>query len=283
MKTLHDLSLTERLAYSTVRIECTYRNGSSGMGTGFFFNFLRNDAINTTVPVIITNKHVVKDSIMGKLILSKADEHGQPVDEEHLPVEVQNFEQGWKMHPDPDVDLCAMPIASVLIGAENAGIRLAIVPLESSLLFTGIYRENDLDALEEVLMIGYPNGLWDSVNNKPIFRKGITATHPLKNYLGKKEFVIDIACFPGSSGSPIFTYHANTYKDEAGKLLMDSRIRLIGVLYAGPQMKVNGEIEIVDIPTVQTMQAASRVMINLGYVIKAERIIELEKLFVHAN
>ena len=53
-------------------------------------------------------------------------------------------------------------------------------------------------------MIGYPDGIWDSVNNLPVIRKGITATHPHISWNGKTEFLTDIASFPGSSGSPYF-------------------------------------------------------------------------------
>ena len=34
------LSISEQLAYSTIRIECQYNDGSSGTGTGFFFKLL---------------------------------------------------------------------------------------------------------------------------------------------------------------------------------------------------------------------------------------------------
>ena len=45
-------SLTEQLMFNTVRIEA--HDGSSG--TGFFFNFSDGEF---TIPVLITNKHVV--------------------------------------------------------------------------------------------------------------------------------------------------------------------------------------------------------------------------------
>lgn len=38
------------------------------------------------------------------------------------------------------------------------------------------------------------------------FRRGITATNINFDYNGKKEFVIDAACFPGSSGFPVFIW-----------------------------------------------------------------------------
>lgn len=46
------ISLAEKLMFNTVRIETL--DGSSG--TGFFFNFKQGEL---TIPVLITNKHVV--------------------------------------------------------------------------------------------------------------------------------------------------------------------------------------------------------------------------------
>ena len=36
---------------------------------------------------------------------------------------------------------------------------------------------NSLNAMEEVIFVGYPNGMWDSIHNLPILRKGITLLH----------------------------------------------------------------------------------------------------------
>jgi len=107
----------------------------------------------------------------------------------------------------------------------------------------------DLTALEEILMLGYPVGLWDTVNNMPIFRKGITATHPNLNYDGKDEFLIDAACYPGSSGSPVFLYNLGNYSNRQGGTVIGTRIALPGILYAGPQFSVEGEIKVLPIPT----------------------------------
>ena len=45
-----------------------------------------------------------------------------------------------------------------------------------------------LDFAEEVLVIGYPNALWDEANNLPLFSKGIASTHPAKDFNSKPEF-----------------------------------------------------------------------------------------------
>ena len=129
-------------------------------------------------------------------------------------------------------------------------------------------------------MIGYPIGIWDSVNNKPIFRKGVTATHPNFDYNGKKEFLIDMACFPGSSGSPVFIFNEGGYRDKKGNTFMGkSRILFLGTLYAGPQHTATGEIKVVNISTSTKPIAISKIPNNLGLVIKHNRILELEKLF----
>ena len=127
-------------------------------------------------------------------------------------------------------------------------------------------------------MIGYPNGIWDSVNNMPIFRKGTTATNPLIDYNGKKEIMIDIAAFPGSSGAPVLIFNEGGYRDKKGNMYWgNSRIILLGVLYAGPQATATGEI--IMTPNIQRPIAVSHIPNNLGLVIKSERILELEKLF----
>jgi len=273
------LSASEQLTYSTVRIECEYNDGTSGMGTGFFFQFLRDEATGEHIPVVITNKHVIKDSAKGRLIMTKANGNNEPLDTEHFQVFFDDFESFWRKHPVDDVDLCAMPIAPFLNEAKNRGEKLFFKSLDKSLLPTQKQLE-DFSALEEILMVGYPNGIWDHVNNKPILRQGVTATHPNFDYCGKKELMIDAACFPGSSGSPVFIFNEGGYRDKNGNMYMGAtRVILLGALFAGPQHTAQGDIQVVDVPTSQRPIAISRIPNNLGLVIKSERILELEKLF----
>ena len=62
----------------------------------------------------------------------------------------------------------------------------------------------ELIAYEEVTMVGYPIGLWDENKNLPLIRKGGTALHPIANFKNQPVGILDIAAFPGSSGSPVF-------------------------------------------------------------------------------
>lgn len=274
-----ELSLSEKLLYSTIRIECKDLLGNISTGTGFFFHFLEDTKNGNHVPVVITNKHVVKNNVSGKLLFTLSTPNAMPDDTKHHQFNITDFHNAWIFHPDPEVDLCAMPLKLIIEHLNKESKQPFYMPFNKNLIPTKKQLE-ELSSLEDIVMIGYPNGIWDDVNNQPIFRKGVTATHPNKDYCGKKEFMADIASFPGSSGSPVMIFNQNGYQDKNGNVFMGvSRIYLLGVLYAGPQHTITGEIKILNIPTKQAPIPISRIPNNLGLIIKSERILELEDHF----
>ena len=208
-----ELSIYEQLSFCTSRIETEDANGNSYSGTGFFFNLNVNNKI---VPLLITNKHVVKGMKKGLFRFTTADDDGLPNYKEHFTIEYSdNFENMWFMHPSDDVDLCVLPINPLIEAANKKNRRLFYRSLDNGVIPNEVQKQS-IDAVEEITMIGYPNGLWDSLNNMPIIRKGITATNYNLDYNGKKEFVIDAACFPGSSGSPVMLCNVGGYRDKQG-------------------------------------------------------------------
>jgi V8-like Glu-specific endopeptidase len=267
-----NLTASEQLTFSTVRIECQLQTGEISTGTGFFFRFL--DDGNQYIPAIVTNKHVIEGAEYGQFHLNLADPSGQPSGQ-HENFRIGQFESSWVKHPDPDVDLCILPIAGVLQHVQALRKQIFFIALDKSLVPSATELEQ-LTALEDIIMIGYPNGIWDKVNNKPIIRRGITATHPNLPYEGKQEFMIDAACFPGSSGSPVFLFNMGGYASRDGNMIIGTRIKLLGILYAGPQHTATGEIRVVNIPTQQRPVAISRIPNNLGLIIKAQRLLEFD-------
>ena len=105
-----NLTTIEQLAFSTVRIQGTLSDGSISTGTGFFYAILLE---GKHIPLIITNKHVVKDTVTGKLRFTLKNESEEPDYGNNFDLQITDFEKAWTMHPDSDVDLCAMPIAEV--------------------------------------------------------------------------------------------------------------------------------------------------------------------------
>ena len=270
------LSTSEQLAHATVRIETNFQDGSVGTGTGFFFHFA-SSVDGRSIPTIVTNKHVVSDAPIGKIHLTFRDDAGDPIIGRHLALQIDNFSPAWVHHPDPNVDLCVLPINHLLSHLDSQGQRFFYIALDESLIPTE-QELMDLMALEDILMIGYPNGIWDSTNNMPIFRRGVTATHPRIDYEGRKEFVVDAACFPGSSGSPIFLFNEGAWPTRQGTTMGGTRVKLLGLLYAGPQHTASGEVRIVNVPTQQRAVAFSTIPNNLGFVIKSERLREMRQV-----
>lgn len=274
MKKPSELSYYEMLSYSTTRIECTLQGGGISTGTGFFIFLNDNENKEEDYRVaLITNKHVVKDAIEGRLTLTTRKD-GVIQDTTHFNFPHSHFEEAWIPHPDETVDLCMLnfkPYENVFYGLEK---DLFYLPIPIKMVPDKTIVET-FDTLEEVIMIGYPNGIWDSYNNKPIFRKGITATDYRMNYENKSEFLIDMAVFGGSSGSPVLT--VKKFRNENDEVF--TKTLLIGILYAGFQHRANGEVKVVEIPQTHKAIVEMNVPNNLGIVIKAEKLYDFRNMF----
>lgn len=263
-----------QLVHSTVRIECTGANDKKSSGSGYIFLFC--EAEGRAIPCVVTNKHVVQGAVQGTFHLTIRKEDGTADLGKHEPVVLKDLTRHCIAHPEPTIDLVAFPIGPILSSATKDGRSYHFVPLGKATLATKDLLDS-LPPMEEIVMIGYPNGLWDEVHNLPIIRKGITATHPGLKLNNKPEFLIDAACFPGSSGSPVFLANIGSYVSADGALCAGSRVSLLGTLYAGPQHTTTGEIVIVDVPTDTKPIAVGSIPNNLGYVIHASELLVLEE------
>ena len=72
-----ELTPSEQLAYTTIRIECETQFGTS-TGTGFYFDFCQRDG--NCVPTIVTNRHVVDGALNGRfhIHLAKDENNSKP-------------------------------------------------------------------------------------------------------------------------------------------------------------------------------------------------------------
>jgi hypothetical protein len=265
-----NLTISERLMYSTVRL-FNQTGNTLHWGTGFLFHLFKMG--DSAVPVIITNRHVVQDWNKCSFALLSRSADGAPNLENHIPIELPEFQSKFFTHPS--VDLAIIPIAEIL----NDLSRRKQSPFYSVFDQSLIPSEDELKELlplEEILTIGFPGLLWDDVHNLPLFHRGYTATAPYVDFKGKKEFLIDIATWPGSSGSPVLLFNEGSFPVRGGSLAIGSRAKLLGIVYGVAQQDVTGNVVIQNAPT----QVVASVPTNLGACIRASRILEFEPLLV---
>lgn len=260
--------IVNELNYSTVRITSRLENSFS-TGTGFIVRFAEQtrDGQYLNVPSIVTNKHVIKGAVDITLRFHASNFNGEKINSQcEFVVPTDEF----FMHPDENVDLCAMPLARLykIVEKDNIkpyyyGIRLQQIPNDQKL--------NNFLPTEDIVVVGYPNGIWDDQNNYPIFRKGTLATSPAINYKGQREFLIDCAIYPGSSGSPVLSVKQLIHKKTFEPF---KTVELLGVVYATYQHTAQGDLTVKNIPT----NINTPVPNHLGIVLNSTRIHELDDI-----
>lgn len=266
--------LINQLLYSTLRIEAQLTNGVS-VGTGFIVLYEKRDK---KYLFIVTNKHVVNSASFGKFFFTQADDSGNPVVGQRFDINITKFDKIWFSHPG-GMDIAIFPLVPVLqqIEKENKKVYFRSIPLS---LIPTKEQENKLTALEEIIFIGYPNAIYDTINLLPIIRKGTTATPIFIDYEGKPLFLIDASVFGGSSGSPVFIYNYGSYSTSEGNVIVGTRIYFVGVVSAVFFNESNGKIEFLEVPTTQTPLVKTKQFLNLGVVIKSRAIVETIEEFL---
>jgi hypothetical protein len=274
------LTPTEQLMYSTVRL--TYQtptqiNGNTVIqtkwGTAFLFAFFRTG--QSSVPALVTNRHVVADMKQCTFALASIGSDGMPDINNHIPIVINEFDKAWIPHPS--VDLAIIPIGNILSELKT---KPFLVFLDQTLIPTDTELK-DLTPVEQVLTVGFPGAIWDDVHNLPIFHRGYTASAPYIEFKGKKEFLIDFTTWPGASGSPVLLYNEGGWVDRRGNTMMGGiRTKLIGVVYGVAEQDVRGNVVIQNGPTSIAAAGQMSVPTNLSACITASRILEFEPLLI---
>lgn len=259
-------TVAEQLFFVTAIVAAKGADGSTWSGTGFVYD-VETDKGN--VHFLVTNRHVLEGAAEVTIQFPR-DRDGAPVLGDAVrailkPLDVSN----WHGHPKPEVDVAVLPLSLALNVLLAAGHRpfFKAVP-ESKESFDAVVSQ--LDALERVIFVGYPAGLFDSANLTPIARQGLTATPIALDYNGLPAFLIDAGVFPGSSGSPVFLFDKGTVVDRAGNVTIGSRFYLLGVLAAVHSHQVEAEVT----EAADRFVAKFRQLIGLGIVFRTSAITE---------
>lgn len=266
-------SLAEQVPFTTVRILADNPGDPSGKsGTGFFWtNKLESGGEFT---VVVTNRHVVEGFKRLHMTL-----HERAGDSSLIGpgknVVLEGSLLRTMFHPDPQIDLAVVAMGPIL----NS---LAWRPFFRSVDWTMIPSAEEIEelsSLQSVVVVGYPNGVVDFANNLPIARQGVTAVAPWIDYQGKPQIVCDLAVFGGSSGSPVFVIWDGIRTSRGGGMVVgQSRMILLGVLYAGHKLDARGEIVEQEPAEAAASHVITGQMIHLALCVKSAKVLELVQL-----
>lgn len=267
-------TISDQLIYSTVKITC--RNASSiSYGSGFFMQ--QNLSDGNIIQAIVTNKHVLRGYDYAEITLAGIHSDGTPDDLNHVTISISDLQRKIRSHPDENIDISLLFVNDEIKKSSVLGKPVYYRSVGTDMILPP-QSLGPLTSIEDVIMIGYPSGMIDTYNNKPVVRKGITATSLKLDYEGTPDFLIDISCFPGSSGSPVFLRKVGLVQEVLENKLtlgLMPNYSLLGIIHSVLTVKANGNIAQKEIPTSLAPIVEMNIPLNLGHVTKAKKILEV--------
>lgn len=194
---------SENMSHNTIRINVKYDDGESGVSTGFFYSFEGSN--KEFVPAIVTNRHVLENAEYLDCSFNPTGKDNKVnLNDNKFEMRIIDLKNNcWHSHPNPNIVLALIPLAKA-IEHLNKEQKFPYMLYYARQLLPKPEEWLTLTALEEIIVVGYPAGVWDSKNNLPILIRGTAATHPKIDYEERPEFLVSAPVYLGSSGSPVF-------------------------------------------------------------------------------
>ena len=188
-----DLSID--LIQATVQVEQPLGDGTRTVGTGFLISDPTPDGKPRTV--LVTANHVFKKMPGPVATIGFRVENADGTwryDPEPLKIRDGDREL-WRHHPDRD-------IAVISIDAPPEFAKAALP--ETWLATDDTFSKYAVGPGDEMLALGFPEGLSANTAGFPILRSGRVASFPLAPSSAFPTFLLDFNVFPGNSGGPVY-------------------------------------------------------------------------------
>lgn len=152
---------------------------------------------------LATAKHVIEHADDGSILFvrskSESDENGRVAEFRRK----RFFDEIWYSPKDLTLDVAITPLS---VGEIRDALGIATVNVLPLTFLLNPFIDADLaytHNFEELLFVGYPEGVWDPNSGFPIVRRGVTATPLKSDYGGQPAFLIDGPVYEGCSGGPV--------------------------------------------------------------------------------
>ena len=242
-------------------------------GTGLFFVF---ETDKGQVPVIVTNRHVIRSAVSITLFFLEADNNDVINYAKQQKITFRTADLPMFYHPDENIDLAIIPINPILAYLAKQKINISFHPLGEAFIPKDSIA-NMTNPMEELFMLSHPAALQNELNGRPLLSKGITATPLFLDHNNRKEFLADLTSYDGSAGAPVILYQANnlTRYDER---MSGHRIILAGIYTASFSKGLRERIYPGHYPA--TGETAHE---NIGVVIKSQKLLDFKKVLNALN
>lgn len=219
---LNDIST--QLLFTTVPIWVRKATGTVS-ATGFIYNVPVSEDPARSIPLLITNHHVVEGAL--ESVIELVERTGdQPLMQKRVRAQIEPAVLLARVNTE--LDIAVVPIGA-LLNQLDATKRPVFFRSVSPDVIPTPEAVQDLAAVEEVVFIGYPSGLRDEQNSTPLIRRGITASPVWNDFGGDPVFLIDAGVYPGSSGSPVFILNQGSYATKDA-LVVGTRLLFLGMV-----------------------------------------------------
>ena len=256
--------LAQQLLFNTVALEIHDKTDKLiGTGTSFIMSH-QVDGENEEL-FLVTNKHVIKGGYYAYFYLTETVGDKPNIGKPFF-IKTDFIEGQFYGHPNSDIDIAVFPLSWQLDLVGKSGLKAYLMKISTQIIASP-QEITEMDVAREVIFVGYPNGLFDRKNYTPIVRSGTIATPVQLDFSGRPVFLIDASVFPGSSGSPVFSFE----KTWGGSI---AEVRLLGIIAEVFTQEDRGSFRLIPAPTQVVPIIDYHHMIDLGVVFKAHLIIE---------
>lgn len=216
----------------TTPVEIQFADGGKSTGSGFFYFVYAPEAKIEGDPhwipftyihlYIVTAKHVIQPKRISEIVkFSYAVRVGE---KDHViwhQLELPGKELGRRLHlcPDKDVDVAVVDVNDQL----SAEVKQLLDERAQVLAFQGPSSRNfpgnmpiEINPGDDVIVIGYPLGIYDKFNKLPILKTGLLSTPIGTHFDGKSGFLFDFKYYEGLSGSIIISKPTRFYAAKSG-------------------------------------------------------------------
>jgi hypothetical protein len=264
--------IVDHISLSTTPINLLKASDVIGLGSGFYFGI--TDGQGGAI-FLVTNYHVLtgsppleKKAPLGDYItfqFHNSVSNTGDVRTVRMPLFTRNGKPVWiTSRAVPDADVAIIPLPSGFWkGCQVFGIERDWANQEMKIRPT-----------TAVTLIGYPHGFYDAKNALPIWKTGTIASEPEIDFEGNPLVLVDVAAFPGMSGSPAFAISSGMYEKAVGYGVSPGIVRQFIGIYASMQMVTKHKF-LEQLPQGFGFGIRDYESLQIGHIWKAKLILEM--------